>query len=105
MPKQTTTPDNFEVNTTTAGTAVSQKIIENIINARPPVNLMPHCTQGGKSFARAYDKKNKIFKPLFPTFKFENKKWIYCGLCFLGENIEPNELKIPINEKNPDNIK
>lgn len=97
MNNHTLDKKQFEVNTTPVGTVVSQKLIEELLNARPAASLQPTCTQVGKAYAKGYNHKNRKFQPLYPTFKYKNRKWIYCGLCFYGENKPPDAIKIPID--------
>lgn len=69
------------------GDYVESEIVEELLDAVPPVCMKDTCSQIGEPANHKIDDKGKV-RPTYETFKRISKDvWEYCGDCFAGENI------------------
>lgn len=94
-PKETTTYEGRTVHNTDTfmyaypvGTLVEEEVVDDAIDALPPVCTKSSCAQPGEPKGNRIDENGKEHFT-YHTFKRVAKGiWEYCGDCFRGENVQ-----------------
>lgn len=87
--------DTFDSSTAMAGDLVEEQVVENFMNALPPVRYSMACAQLGEPYSHKQDERTGEWRPTFLTFrKAGNDVWEYRGKCFAGE-VEERGREIP----------
>ena len=89
-----------------AGDYVTGDVVNDMMNALPPVCMRTSCAQLGEPYAHACDESGR-YRPLFWTWRLvergtnakfaggnvwgEGATWEFCGACFAGETINREE--------------
>lgn len=65
---------------------VDEEMVENFVNAVPPVLMYSTCAQAGEPFTHERDEAGR-YRPTYATFhRAESGLWQFDGYCFEGEN-------------------
>lgn len=87
------------------GDYVEQKIVDNMLDALPPVCMCSNCSQPGEAVSHRQDPDTgkwratyTTFKKVFGTWSKGDEIWEYCGNCFCGENVERGKDLVHVRE-------
>ena len=67
------------------GDIVEEEIVNYFASVNVPVTINNNLMQCGKWVGKGFDESTRKASRIYFTFKKENKNWIYCGKCFIGE--------------------
>lgn len=72
-----------------AGDLVENDVVDDFMNCLPPACYRSDCAQLGEAHSTEKDHTGK-YRSTYLTFKrFDKETWEFCGYCFRGENISP----------------
>lgn len=78
----------FGLNACEIGDYFTEDMVDEFMNALPPVCMRSDCAQLGEPISTRMDENGK-YKSTYATFKrITECIWEYCGDCFRGENVQ-----------------
>lgn len=86
--KKIFTAEEFRYETASVGDYVTQEVVEDAVNCRPPACMTSRCTQLGEPYSHRKDRNGK-WRATYATFsRVSSEIWEYRGHCFCGETEE-----------------